>query len=194
MAEYKQGSDVNSLNLSKIRLENKNNDIQRNITNRIKYYNNTYSNISTQNQNKNNIYNISRKIENAESERDHILRSIREYGGVQFSRANSKWQEKVNSYDRQLKFLRQDLAQAKLNKNMHNKSRKFITIEKKKLQAKMRDLQPKENEIRWGGKHHKTHKRRTNKRRTNTRRTNKRRTNKRRTNTRRTNHTKRNRN
>jgi len=105
------------------------------IHNDINSYENALSEIPEQGQNIRNIYYISRKIRELES----------------YKRSKSN--------NAQLELLKQDLAQAQLNKNIHNKSRKFLTIEQKKLKERLRALQAKENKIRYGGKHRKTHKR-----------------------------------
>ena len=132
---------ANNINLGKIVLnvEGQRNNINS-IRNDINSYENALSEIPEQAQNMRNIYYISRKIRELES----------------YKRSKSN--------NAELELLRQDLAHAQLNKNIHNKSRRFLTVEQKKLKARLRALQPKENETRYGGKHGKTHKRRTNKR------------------------------
>ena len=132
---------ADNINLGKIVLnvEGQRNNINS-ILNDINSYKNALSEIPDQGQNMRNIYNISKKIRELES----------------YKRSKSN--------NAELELLRQDLAQAQLNKNIHNKTRKFLTIEQKKLKARLRSLQSKENETRYGGKHRKTHKRHINKR------------------------------
>ena len=132
------GDNINLRNIV-LNVEGQSNNINS-ILNDISSYKNALSEIPEQGKNIRNIYNISRKIRELES----------------YKRSKSN--------NAELELLRQDLAQAQSNKNIHNKSRKFLTIEQKKLKARLRGLQVKENETRYGGKHRKTHKRRTNKR------------------------------
>ena len=132
------GDNINLRNIV-LNVEGQSNNINS-ILNDISSYKNALSEIPEQGKNIRNIYNISRKIRELES----------------YKRSKSN--------NAELELLRQDLAQAQLNKNIHNKTRKFLTIEQKKLKARLRSLQSKENETRYGGKHRKTHKRHINKR------------------------------
>ena len=168
VAESKYGDP---LEVNNIKLKN---NSTNNIYNKINYYNNMYSKIPTQYNNQGKINSILRKIKTAESDKNMAERNMREYGGVSFSRnVNSKWQRKIRSYNTTLKFLREDLARAQSHKNTHNKSRRNITIKQKQLEEYLRALQPKDNEIRRGGKHRKTHKRHHYKRHTHKHRPNK---------------------
>ena len=124
VAESKYGDP---LEVSSIKLVNNSTDnsTDNNIRNKINYYTNMYSKIPNQYNNQDKIHHILREIENAERDKIMAERSMREYGGISFSRnVNSKWQNKIRSYNTTLKFLREDLARAQLHKNTHNKSRK----------------------------------------------------------------------
>ena len=162
VAESKYGDP---LEVNNIKLKN---NSTNNIYNKINYYKNMYSKIPNQYNNQDKINSILRKIKTAESAKNVAENSMHEYGGISFSRnVNSKWQNKIRSYNTTLKFLREDLARAQLHKNTHTKSRKNITIKQKQLKKDLRALQLNDNEIIRGGKHRKTHKRHTHKHRPN---------------------------
>jgi hypothetical protein len=171
--------EENLLKVNNIKLVNQShNNIRRQITNVM----NAYNQIPKQINNNSKIQAISYQIRNAERIKQSISNSIKRYGSNSLSAvADTKWQNKLHKIDLQLEDLNNRLVHAKANKNKHSEARKNSKLTQIHLTRQLR-LQPqliehnsgKENEIRYGGKHGKTHKRHHYKRHTHKHRPNKR--------------------
>jgi len=145
-----------SLELSNINFINNNNtnNIKKlrkieKLENNIFSLERNYSSIPSQLHNDNNI--------------DRLKKEIRLYESYKIYETRATM---LNKYDRIINNLNEDLKQAELNKKIHFKDRKNITVKIQKLRNELRNVPDKVNEIRYGGnvilkdrKHRKTHKR-----------------------------------
>jgi len=157
------------LEVNNIKLVNKShNNIRRQITNVM----NNYNQIPKKNNNNSHIYAISSQIKNANTIKKTILNTITKHGkNPLFNTVRNQWLNRLKTIDIQLEDLNNRLVQAKANKNKHTEARKNSKVKQINLTRRLRSIphviqynSGKENEIRYGGKHHKTHKRKTNKR------------------------------
>lgn len=170
VAESKYGD---SLDVSSIKLVNNPTNIHNRIRRNITKTKNAYNQIPRKEFNLNKINYILDQIKKTENEKQRILNSIQRYGRVSLSAGvNQQWQSKLNTIDRQLEIFNQQLVVAEANEKAHNNARYKSKKDERILFKGLRETPhivkynnlPKENEIRYGGKYHKTYKRHTNKR------------------------------
>jgi hypothetical protein len=161
VTETKNGN-IN-LNLNEGVAESKFTDYSsNNIHNKIQYFKNYYKKIPTKNYNTSIVKKILNKIKDTENkivDTERSIATIDAYGGKPLFNRD----QQVNilrKYQAQLKFLKSDYEYAILQEKSHFRNRFYTTKQQKDLQKQLNFLNPKANEIRRGGKHRKTHKRR----------------------------------
>jgi hypothetical protein len=143
MEEYKIGEPVS----------------KQNILNEVEQLYKALELTPSQNEDDNYISKIEFEIKELSSEKKRIEEQTKTVGSTFSKSTNKYWRNKIKNLDQDLEILNNKLLEAKLYKKDNFRLRHNIMTQIKEFKKILKNEPAKLNEIRYGGKHRKTHKR-----------------------------------
>lgn len=132
---------------------------KQNILNEIEQLYKALELTPTQNEDNNYISKIELEIKELSSEKKRIEEQTKNVGFTFSKSINKYWGNKIKNLDHDLEILNNKLLEAKLYKKDNFRLRHNIMTQIKEFKKILRNEPTKLNEIRYGGKYRKTHKR-----------------------------------